>query len=257
MLSHFSMIPDPWFYAVAFPAVIIVGLSKGGFGPGSSLIALPLISLVLPPLQAAAIMLPVLCLMDLAGLWGYRGIWDRRVLPTILAGGVLGVGIGAATARWVHNEAILLIVGTVAVLFPLHRWFGRRSDHPAPHSLPKGLFWSACSGFTSFIAHAGNPPLMVYMVPLKLDKTLFMGTAVIFFATINYVKLVPYWWLGQFSSENLGTSLVLMPVALAGVTTGIWLHRKLNDRIFYQMVNIITLLCGIKLLADGFGFKFT
>src|SRR3546814_2364589 len=135
-------------------------------------------------------------------------------LPTILAGGVLGVGIGAAIARWVDNEAILLIVGTVAVLFPLHRWFGRRSDQPAPHSLPKGLFWSACSGFTSFIAHAGNPPLMVYMVPLKLNKTLFMGTAVIFFATINYVKLIPYWWLGQFSAENLGTSVVLMPVAL-------------------------------------------
>src|SRR3546814_1628732 len=98
-------------------------------------------------------MLPVLCLMDLASLWGFRGIWDRRVLPTILAGGVLGVGIGAAIARWVDNEAILLIVGTVAVLFPLHRWFGRRSDQPAPHSLPKGLFWSACSGFTSFIAN--------------------------------------------------------------------------------------------------------
>src|SRR3546814_20204511 len=78
---------------------------------------------------------------------------------------------------------------------------------------------------------------MVYMVPLNLDKTLFMGTAVIFFATINYVKLIPYWWLGQFSAENLGTSVVLMPVALVGVTTGIWLHRKLNDRIFYQMVN--------------------
>src|SRR3546814_11885338 len=87
-------------------------------------------------------MLPVLCLMDLASLWGFRGIWDRRVLPTILAGGVAGVGIGAAIARWVDNEAILLIVGTVAVLFPLHRWFGRRSDQPAPHSLPKGLFRS-------------------------------------------------------------------------------------------------------------------
>src|SRR3546814_10373934 len=105
MLSHFAMIPDPWFYAVAFPAVIIVGFSKGGFGPGSSLIALPLISLVLPPLQAAAVMLPVLCLMDLASLWGFRGIWDRRVLPTILAGGVLGVGIGAAIARWVDNRS--------------------------------------------------------------------------------------------------------------------------------------------------------
>lgn len=253
MFQHFAMIPDPWFYAAAFPAVIIVGLSKGGFGPGSSLIALPLISLVLPPLQAAAVMLPVLCCMDLAGLWGYRGLWNRRVLSTVLVGGIAGVGIGAATARWVDNRAILLIVGTVAILFPLYRWLGRRSDQPAPHSLPKGLFWSACSGFTSFIAHAGNPPLMVYMVPLKLDKTVFMATTVIFFAVINYVKLIPYWWLGQFSAENLGTSLILVPLAVAGVYLGMWLHRKLNDGVFYQMVNVITLLCGIKLLADGLG----
>jgi len=257
LLPHLAMIPDPWFYAAAFPAVIIVGLSKGGFGPGTSLIALPLISLLLPPLQAAAVMLPVLCAMDLAGLWGFRGIWDRRCLPTILAGGLVGVGIGTLTARWVDNEAILLIVGGVAVLFPLYRWFGRTGDRPAPHSLPKGLFWSACSGFTSFLAHAGNPPLMVYMVPLRLDKTVFVGTSVIFFAVINYVKLIPYWWLGQFTAENLGTSLLLIPVAVAGVYLGMWLHRKLSDLFFYQMVNVITLLCGLKLLADGFGLKFT
>lgn len=255
MLPQLAMITDPWFYAAALPAVLIVGLSKGGFGPGTSLIALPLISLLLPPLQAAAVMLPVLCAMDLAGLWGFRGLWDRRVMKVILAGGILGVGIGTATARWVDDQAILLIVGAVAILFPLYRWFGRVSDQPAQPSLPKGLFWSACSGFTSFIAHAGNPPLLVYMVPLKMDKTIFMGTTVIFFAVVNYVKLVPYWWLGQFTAENLGTSLLLIPVAVGGVYLGIWLHRKLSDRVFYQMINIVTFLCGIKLLADGFGLQ--
>lgn len=256
MLSSLPMITDPWFYAAAFPAVLIVGLSKGGFGPGSALIALPLISLLLPPLQAAAVMLPVLCAMDLAGLWGFRGKWDRRCLPTILAGGLLGVGIGTLTARWVDNQAIQLIVGAVAILFPLQRWFGRISDAPAPHNVPKGLFWSACSGFTSFIAHAGNPPLMIYMVPLRLDKTIFMGTTVIFFAAINYVKLIPYWWLGQFTPANLGTSLILIPVAIGGVYLGMWLHHKLSDRLFYQSVNVIIFLCGLKLLADGLGLKF-
>lgn len=255
MFDLLPMIADPWFYAAALPAVLIVGLSKGGFGPGSALIALPLLSLLLPPLQAAAVMLPVLCVMDLAGLWGFRGKWDRRCMATILAGGLLGLGIGTLTARWVDNQAIQLIVGAVAVLFALQRWFGRVNDTPAPHSTPKGVFWSMLSGFTSFIAHAGNPPLMVYLVPLRLDKSVFMGTTVVFFAVMNYVKILPYWWLGQFTPANLGTSLALMPVAVGGVYLGLWLHHKLDDRMFYRMVNGITFLCGLKLLADGLGLR--
>jgi uncharacterized membrane protein YfcA len=255
-MPDFPMIGDPWFYAAALPAVLIVGLSKGGFGPGTGLIALPLLSLMLPPLQAAAIMLPVLCAMDLAGLWGFRGKWDRQLMPVILAGGLCGIAIGTATARWVDDRAILLIVGAVAILFPLHRWFGRISDQPAPRSTAKGLFWSAASGFTSFIAHAGNPPLMVYMVPLRLDKTVFMGTTVIFYAVINYAKLLPYWWLGQLSFGNVATSAALIPVAVGGVYLGLWLHRKLSDAVFYRIVNIVTLLCGVKLFADGLGLSF-
>jgi uncharacterized membrane protein YfcA len=257
MFESFPMIADPWFYAAAFPAVLITGMSKGGFGPGTSLIALPLLALVLPPIQAAAIMLPVLCAMDLAGLWGFRGKWDRRNMKIILAGAMIGIIIGTATAGYVSDRGVQVIVGAVAVAFALQKWLKRGADEPTQPNLLKGLFWSACSGFTSFIAHAGNPPLMVYMVPLKLDKTVFMATTVIFFAVINYVKLIPYWWLGQFSAENLGTSLILVPLAVAGVYLGMWLHRKLNDGVFYQMVNVITLLCGIKLLADGLGLKFT
>lgn len=248
------LINDPWFYAAAVPAVLIIGMSKGGFGPGSSLLALPLMGLLIPPLQAAAITLPLLCVMDLAGLWGYRGLWDRSSMRVILAGGLLGVAIGTLTADWVSNRGVQLIVGGVAVAFVLHKWLGRASDAPAPRSLPKGLFWSTVSGFTSFIAHAGGPPLQVYMLPLKQDKTTFVATTIVYFAVLNYVKLVPYWWLGQFSPVNLGTSLALAPVAVAGVYLGIWLHRKMSDQLFFRIVYAVTFLCGLKLLADGLGF---
>ncbi|HEX6978726.1 MAG TPA: sulfite exporter TauE/SafE family protein [Alphaproteobacteria bacterium] len=246
------MISDPWFYAAAFPAVLIVGLSKGGFGPGTSLIALPLLSLVLPPLQAAAIMLPVLCVMDLAGLWGYRGLWDRRNMAVILPGALAGILIGTLAADYVSNRGVEVIVGGVAVVFVLHKWLGRTLDEPAKPSTPKGLFWGACAGFTSFIAHAGGPPLQVYLLPQRLDKTLFVGTSVVFFAVVNYVKLIPYWWLGQFTARNLGTAAILAPVAVAGVYLGIWLHHKLSDAGFYKLVYVVTFLCGLKLLADGF-----
>jgi len=254
-MPDFPMIADPWFYAAAFPSVLIVGMSKGGFGPGTSLIALPLLSLVLPPLQAAAIMLPVLCAMDLAGLWGYRGTWDRRNMKIILPGAMIGIALGTLTAGSVSNEGVEIIVGGVAVIFALQKWLKRGPVEPAQPNVPKGLFWSACSGFTSFIAHAGGPPLQVYLLPQQMDKTIFVGTTVIFFAVVNYVKLLPYWWLGQFSPGNLATGVVLVPVAVGGVYLGMWLHHKMSDRLFFRIVYGIVFVCGLKLLYDGFGLQ--
>jgi uncharacterized membrane protein YfcA len=255
MPESFPMIADPWFYAAAFPAVLIVGLSKGGFGPGTSLIALPLLALVLPPLQAAAIMLPVLCAMDLAGLWGFRGKWDPRNMKIILPGAMVGIVIGTLMAGYVSNSGVEIIVGAVAVVFALLKWLRRGPDQPAQPSLAKGLFWSACSGFTSFIAHAGGPPLQVYLLPQRLDKTAFVATTVVFFAVVNYVKLLPYWWLGQFTAGNLATAAVLTPVAVGGVYLGMYLHHKMSDALFYRIVYGFVFLCGLKLLYDGFGLK--
>lgn len=251
LLSGFPMLQDPWFYVAALPAVLITGLSKGGFGSGSSLLALPLLSLTIPPLQAAAITLPVLCMMDLAGLWGFRGHWDRANMAIILPGALIGIAIGTLTAGWVSNQGVQVIVGVVAIAFVLHRWLARGSQDPAARSVPRGLFWSAVAGFTSFIAHAGGPPLSVYLVPQRLEKTLYLGTNVMFFAAINYIKLVPYAWLGQFNPVTLGTAALLAPVAVGGVYLGMWLNRFVSDAAFYRSVYIITLLCGLKLLADG------
>lgn len=255
MFDSFPMITDPWFYAVAFPSVLIIGMSKGGFGPGSGLIALPLMALVLPPLQAAAIMLPVLCAMDLAGLWGFRGKWDRENMKIILPGAMFGLLLGWLAAGYVSNSGVEIMVGIVAVWFSLQKWLKRGISAPTTPSWPRGLFWSACSGITSFIAHAGGPPLQVYLLPQRMDKTVFVATTVVFFAVMNYVKLIPYWLLGQFTPSNLGTGLVLVPVAVGGVYLGMWLHHKMSDALFYRIVYGIVFLCGVKLLYDGFGLK--
>ncbi|WP_430397693.1 sulfite exporter TauE/SafE family protein [Ferrovibrio sp.] len=253
MLEALPILHDPWFYAAAMPAVIIIGLSKGGFGPGTSMLALPLMSLTIPPLQAAAITLPVLCVMDLAGLWGFRKHWDRANMAIILPGALLGILIGTLTADWVSNRGVQVIIGIVAIAFVLDKLLRKGSPEPAPRDVKKGVFWSIISGFTSFIAHAGGPPLAVYLVPQRLDKTLFVGTNVLYFTILNYVKLVPYAWLGQFSTENLGTAAILAPVAVGGVYLGMYLHKFLNDTSFYRIIYGITFLCGLKLLADGFG----
>src|SRR5690606_27905230 len=151
---------DPLFYAVGIPAVILVGLSKGGLGGGAALAGVPIMALAMPPVQAAAILLPILLVMDVASLWTWRGWYDRATLRIMLPGAFAGIGIGWATAAVVTPDAIRLIVGTVALLFVL-RWlvqtFSRRQN-VAGHNMAAGSFWGAVAGFTSFVAHAGGPP---------------------------------------------------------------------------------------------------
>jgi uncharacterized membrane protein YfcA len=245
------VIQDPWFYAAAIPAILLVGISKGGFGSGAGMFATPLLALTLPIPQAAAILLPILCVMDMAGLWAYRGTYARGLLRVMLAGGILGVVLGTLTFRYVHEAWIRIILGAMALGFVAQRYAVRSVAAPAAPSSPRGFFWSSVSGLTSTIAHAGGPPMSIYLLPLRLDKAVMVGTTVIFFAVINAVKLVPYAWLGLFDARNLATSAVLAPLAPVGIWIGVKLMRRIPEALFYRICYGILLVVGAKLLWDG------
>lgn len=246
------MITDPVFYAVAIPAILLVGISKGGFGSGAGMLATPLIAMVVPIPQAAAILLPLLLVMDAAGLWAYRGVFSRENMRVILAGGVAGVILGTLTFRYFSDAWLRVALGAIAVAFVAQRFLFRGSDAPTPRSTAKGLFWSAVSGLTSTVAHAGGPPLSVYLLPQRLDKAVLVGTTVVFFAVINLVKVAPYAWLGLFDTRNLSTSLVLAPLAPVGIFLGVWLLRRMSQELFYRISYALLLVVGAKLLWDGF-----
>ncbi len=246
------MITDPFFFAVAVPAVLVMGISKGGFGSGLGLMATPLVALAVPTSQAAAIMLPILLVMDATGLLAYRGTFHRTNLGLLLAGGVTGIALGALTFRFFSEALIRTVLGAMALVFVAHRMRAGGTLAPAVSpSKAKGLFWSTLSGLASTIAHAGGPPLSVYLLPQKLDKAVLVGTTVIFFAVINAVKVVPYFWLGLFDSRNLLTSLVLAPLAPLGIVAGVWLMRRLSQDIFYRVAYAMLAIVGMKLLWDG------
>ena len=247
------MLTDPWFYAVAVPALLLIGISKGGFGGGFGTVGVPMMALVIPPTQAAAILLPVLALMDLVGLYTYRGLWDREQMKILAPGAVVGIVLGALTFAITSEDAVRLIIGAIAVGFTLWRFVGvfRAPEQKAKPSWTKGSFWSGVGGYTSFVAHAGGPPLNVYLLPQHLDKTQYVGTTVVFFALVNYVKLVPYGILGQFDVTNLATSAVLAPLAPVGVLMGVVLHRRISQELLFRVVYAGLLLTGVKLLWDG------
>jgi uncharacterized membrane protein YfcA len=248
------LISDPLFYAVVIPAILLVGISKGGFGGGVGLIGTPMVALVTTPTRAAAILLPILCAMDVVGVIAYRRSWDPVNMRILVPGSVVGILLGTATFRFLDENLIRLLIGALALAFVLRYWLARTpASEPAAPDRRAGSFWAALSGFTSFVAHAGGPPLSVYLLPQHMDKTLFVGTTVIYFAFVNYLKLIPYSLLGQFSGENLFTSLLLSPLAPLGMWLGIWLHRRIDERLFYQSVYLMLALVGLKLLYDGLG----
>lgn len=246
------MITDPFFFALAIPAVLVMGVSKGGFGSGLGLLATPLVALAVPASQAAAIMLPILLVMDAAGLWAYRGTFHRRHLGVLLAGGVAGIVLGALTFRFFSDALVRTLLGAMALAFVLHRYReGLASAPPATPSPVKGFFWSTVSGLTSTISHAGGPPLNVYLLPLRLDKAVLVGTTIVFFAVINAVKVVPYAWLGLFDTRNFLTSLSLVPLAPVGIALGVWLQRRMSQALFYRVAYALLAIVGAKLLYDG------
>jgi hypothetical protein len=246
------LISDPLFYLVAIPAILLVGISKGGFGGGVGLIGTPMVALVTTPTRAAAILLPILCAMDIVGVIAYRRSWDPVNMRILVPASVVGILLGTATFRYLDENLIRLLIGTLALAFVLRYWLasGVPTEPKAPDRRA-GSVWAAISGFTSFVAHAGGPPLSVYLLPQQMDKTLFVGTTVIYFTFVNYLKLIPYSFLGQFSGENLVTSLLLSPLAPLGMWLGIWLHRRIDERLFYQTVYLMLAVVGLKLLYDG------
>ncbi len=251
MLSNiFQFGPD--FYLIAIPAVLLTGLSKGGFASGLGMLGTPLIALVISPVQAAAILLPVLIVMDIIGLISYRGLVNWQIIRSMFPAAVVGIGIGWYTAHMVSDDWTRIIVGAIALLFAVNQMAKDYLKHSATSpNMFLGAFWGMFSGFTSFISHAGGPPYQAYTVPLKLDKTIYTGTSVVFFASINAVKVVPYFFLGQFTGQNLGISLSLVPVAVIGVLCGVWLVRRVSQEFFYKVTYVTMFAIGIKLIWDG------
>jgi len=246
------LITDPLFYAIAIPVVLLTGVSKTGIPGLFGGMAVPLLSLVIPPLQAAALMLPVLCFIDLFGLRAFRGIYDRRNMPILLTGLAIGVVLGMIVFTLVPRDLMRILIGTIAVAFALNNIFGwARNRSPTTASWPRGVFWSSLSGLTSFVAHAGSPPIMAYLLPQRLDRKIYVGTTVWFFFASNYAKLIPYAYLGQLDLTNLATAAVLLPFVPMGVKLGVFVQGKLDEKVFYQLSYWALLAIGLKLLYDG------
>lgn len=245
------MITDAAFYAAAVPAVLLIGISKSGFGGGFGALAVPLLAMTVPVPQAAAILLPVLVLADLLGLRALMKERDRDLVRLLLPAGLVGIVIGTLGFGLLPASTVAGVVGAITLVFlGLRTLFPAKADAPPP---PRwlGRVLAAVSGFTSFVAHAGSPPLAFYVMPLRLPPLTFTATMAVFFAAINAAKWLPYAWLGLIDARNMLTSAVLLPLVPVGVWLGLRFVRRVSPALFYRLINLGLLLTGCKLLWDS------
>jgi hypothetical protein len=250
-LAALTLFDSPAAIAAGCIAVVLVGLSKGGLGGAFALMGVPILALVMPPVQAAALLLPILLMMDGVSLYAWRGYFDRATLKALLPGAALGIGLGALTAAFTSDAMVRLLVGLVALGFIARVVLARGNTTPRPHSKARGTFWGAGAGFTSFVAHAGGPPFQVYALPLRLDPRIYTGTSVIFFAIINVIKVAPYAALGQFTQPVLMSALVMLPLAALATFAGAAIIKRMRPEIFYPFMYAMVGLVGLKLVWDG------
>ena len=244
--------PDLAFWIVAVPAVFIVGLSKSGLLVSMGMVAVPLLSLVMPARDAAGMMLPLLLVVDARVIWNYRKDADWRILWIMLPGAMVGTLIGWALWTVVSDAMVLLFVGVITLLFILDAVLPlRKKLEGLPPSKGWGAFWGGFAGFTSFISHTGGPPFQIYVLPQRLAPAVYSGTSAFFFAIVNSAKLIPYFFLGQLNVHNLQLSAALIPVGLVGVLAGVWLVRRISMKWFYRIAYWLVFLLSLKLIWDG------
>jgi uncharacterized membrane protein YfcA len=249
---NLPLVTDPLFYAVAIPAVLLLGLGKSGFGAGFGSLAVPMMALVVTVPQAAAMLMPVLLLMDLLGLAAYRKHFDFKLIGFLVPLGLVGTVVGTLSFKLLDSHLVAGVVGIFTLLFLAQRLlFPPRPDSPHP---PRwlGAILTVTAGFASFVSHAGGPPVNAYIIPMRLAPLVFTATMAAFFFVLNLSKWIPYAWLGLLDTRNMATSLALLPFAPIGVWIGVRLAHRIQPQLFYRLIYAGMALTGTKLVWDGF-----
>jgi uncharacterized membrane protein YfcA len=248
------------FLALAFCAALTTAISKAGFG-GAVAIGIPILLLVTTPRVALGITLPILLLIDVWVLYAMRNKINHQLLLIMTIFGMAGHGIGWAFFDYISNDMLTAFIGGMSVLTAI--LFFKRQFSPAPQSAPatyaasnmwrRGAFWCSLSGISSFISVTGGIPLQIYLLPYKLPRAFYVGTAAAFFFFLNLSKLPLYWDLGILNMDVIMLAALLLPAIPLGVLLGKKINQLLTDRQFYFALHVILGITGAKLMIDLFG----
>lgn len=238
------------FWILASVGVYLTAVTKSGFAGATGVVAVPLMSLAIDPRLAASMLLPLLILMDIANVKIYRGQQHKGIFKSLLVGSFAGLVLGMLCFHLLNGASIKLLVGVIGLFFALNN-FAKRDQSAVQFSPLVSKIIGLISGFTSFIAHAGGPPLNGYLITAKIKKREFLATVSLVLAITNFAKLPAYALVGQVNMQLGAFVLLMLPIAYLGMKTGYWAKDKISDKYFNQIMNSLLLLVSLILLING------
>jgi uncharacterized membrane protein YfcA len=249
-------VPNWETHLLAGLAVLFIGLSKAGFGGGLGMLTTPLCALAFPPRDAIGMLLPLLCVGDAFSLFYYWRKWETRnlwsLLPGVVAGVILGVHwIGRFSARELN-----MAIGLIAVAFVLFQVFRDhivRVEGTFQPNRRLGFIFGVAAGITSSFAHGAGPVVSMFLVPQRLPKEIYVGTTVLIFTWINWIKVPFFVANGVITTHTLAQGLAYLPLVPLGVWLGVRLNRLFSETAFARVVLITLFLTGLQLI---FNFRF-
>lgn len=235
---------------VLVPMALVVGMSKGGLAAAATL-AVPVCALVMNPVEAAAILLPVFLLTDWAAVWIYRRDFSRRNLAILVPAVIAGTGVATVVTPFLSEALLLLVTGAIGLWYCARSWLRRGEREAAAARVGPGLFWGTLTGIASFITHSGAPPAQAYLLPQRLSKLDFAGTIAIVFAIANIAKLPGYWVLGALDGLNWTVTAILGATGFAGAGIGRWLVGRMSEGVYVRVIETLLVSLSVLLLVKA------
>lgn len=231
-------------------AGFLTGLSKGGLGGMMGALITTMLALVLPIDKVIGMMLPILMLGDVFAVAAHWGNWQRKLILSLLPGALLGVTMGTFVITNVSVSALRTALGMIVLIFVLYRLIEGQVTQKIKYQAKwwHALLAGGLAGFTSTLAHAGGPPITIFLLLQDLAPPVFVATAALFFAALNWIKVPYYFYAGLFDFDLLVQIIWLAPSVPLGVWVGRWLSRRVEKKVFEQILLVLLTVSALFLL---------
>ncbi len=234
-------------------AALLVGLSKGGVA-GLGILVAAVAANVLPAKAASGFVLPLLIAGDLVGLRLFHRHADWSQLWRLMPWTAAGLLVGWFTLGRLDDAQARLLIGALVVAMMAAHLESRRRATGGTERKQAPPDWLAplaglLAGFTTLVANAAGPVMIVYLLAMRLPKLQFLGTSAWFFCILNLVKVPFMVQLGLVNPSSLATNAVLVPLVVLGALVGRWVVGRLDQKRFELIAVGLTLAAGVKLLV--------
>lgn len=244
---------DLWQWLFAFLGAFLSGLSKTSI-TGLGVFSVAIFALILPARSSVGVVLPILIAGDVVAVSTFfrHALWSH--LLRLFPWAIVGIVIGYLALSRVDNRQMEILIGTILlILVAIQYWRSRSSSGQLEAELVPQNMWLVAAvgiiaGFTTMVANAGGPIMILYLLAMRLPKMEFIGTSALYYCILNLVKVPFSYQLGLINSASIPIDLAAAPFAILGAIVGRLIIKHINQSLFESLALGLTVIAAIRLI---------